>query len=128
MIQDIDRPDVDRPAKMQAIADSAREALAALQIPYLNIRADDNLCSSVTISGSLDARETWVNGIFENSRHFSFMIFAKGRYYTPGDKVAVELNKGHHTLGKFRKSTGPADRAIVRVTAWITNHQDNNQE
>jgi len=123
---DVDRPDVDRPAKMQAIADSAREALAALQIPYLNIRADDNLCSSVTISGSLDA-QPWPNGIFQNSRHFQFSITPKGRYYTPGDKVTVELNGGYYTLGKFRKSTGPADKALARVAAWITDQQGNQE-
>lgn len=116
----VNKPDVNRPAKMQAIADDAREALAA---PYLNIWTDDNLCSSVTISGSLDARETWTNGILQNSRCFSFFISPEGRYYSPGDKVTVELNTRHYTLGKFRKSTGPADRAIARVSAWIFNNR-----
>src|SRR6185437_8108406 len=56
MIEDTQRPDKDGvPAKMQAVCDLFRQGLTA---PVLRITTDDNLCSSVFICGSFDAKET----------------------------------------------------------------------
>ncbi len=112
--------DLDRPKttpKMQDIADDAREAL---QAPYMRVSADDNICSSVFIRGSFDTE--WSNGIFQNSRYFSFLIFAENgkRYYGPGEKVTIELSASSYKVGKFRKYTGPPEKCIAKIAKWIT--------
>jgi hypothetical protein len=70
IVQDISRPDVGGIApKMQVVADLAECALAG-RAPYIKIRADDNLCSNVTVWGALEAPAEWANGIFWNATHF----------------------------------------------------------
>lgn len=121
VVHDIDRPDVGGvPPKMQAIAEQVKEALAGLA-PYLTVSTNDNLMSSVSIRGSFDARETWTNGIWENSRNFRFSIVPMNgkRYYDAADeKVTVELEQGHR-VGKFRKSTATVAKVIERIKAFI---------
>lgn len=118
MIQDIDRPDKNGvPAKMQEIALQAKTVLTE---HVLSVQTDDNLMSSIQIRGSFDPRETWANGIWENSRYFRFAIIPeKGkRYYSPGEKVTVEL-RGSWKLPKFRKSTTTPEKALQRIQKWI---------
>lgn len=121
VVHDIDRPDVGGvPPKMQAIAEQVKEALAGL-VPYLTVGTNDNLMSSVSIRGSFDARETWTNGIWENSRNFRFSIVPMNgkRYYDAADdKVTVELEQGRR-VGKFRKSTATVAKVIERIKAFI---------
>ena len=120
MIHDLSRPDVNGVApKMQAIGDQATVALQGLA-PDLHVITNDNLCSSVLISGSLDAKETWVNGIFLNSRYFRFSLHAsKGRrYYSEGDQVTVE-GSAHYSLPKLRKYTGTPEKCIERIAKWM---------
>jgi len=119
-IQDIDRPDVmGTPPKMASVCEAATSALNAA---WLKITTDDNICSSIHIRGSLDPRETWGNGIFENSRYFRFFIRPMGgrRYYSPDDpKVTVELISMGSGMPKFRKSTSNPGVAIARIKAWL---------
>lgn len=120
IVHDVDRPDVNgTPPKMQAIRDNAAKVLTA---PCLVAHTDDNLMSCVIIRGSLDQREDWPSGIFENSRYFRFMLSpAKHRrYYDEGDKVTVELCRKSHKLAvPFRKSTTTPDKAIERIREWL---------
>ena len=120
VVNDIDRPDVGGVApKMASVAAEVEAALSGLA-PVLRVNTDDNLCSSVWVCGSLDPRESWVNGIFENSRGFRFMLTAPGgaRYYS-GGPVTVKLAYQHYKLPKFRKYTGPVDKVAAKVAAWI---------
>ena len=119
MIQDITRPDVNGvPAKMQSVEAKAQSVLSA---PYLVIRCDDNIMSNVTVWGALDTKEEWANGIFHNGKHFiaSFVPAKGARYYTPGGDVTVAVNTKHYKLGTFRKYTGPVDKAVAKLQAWI---------
>ena len=116
---DLDRPDTNGTTpKMEAISEAAKAALTA---PWLCISTDDNLCSSVSIRGSFDTE--WHGGVFQNSRYFLFSICPERgkRYYTPGEKVAVELDRVSHKIaGKFRKYTGPPEKCITRIKKWIS--------
>lgn len=113
-------------ARMQKIADQYREALQKLELPHLVVSTNDNIMSSVSISVSLDPREKWSNGIFENSRYFQFLIFPgaseKQRWYHEGDPVRMELlSKGYRSdqIKNLRKYTGPVEKAIPKLVAYI---------
>ncbi|MHC4372168.1 MAG: hypothetical protein ACYSW8_31575 [Planctomycetota bacterium] len=121
VVHDVDRPDVGGvPPKMQAICEACKVALSAA---FLRITTNDNLCSSVAIQGALDSKEEWTNGIYQNGWCFTFFIFPpKGqRYYEEGGKIRVELQTVTHKLAsvKFRKYTGPPEKVIAKIKAWI---------
>lgn len=125
MIQDISRPDVNGNApKMQDVKVLAEttfgQELRYSDVPELHVSTDDNLMSSVTIRGSYDAKTEWKNGIYYNSRHFRFSITpAKGkRYFTPGEKVTVELETCYENL-KFRKGTCTPEKAVQRIVEFL---------
>ena len=104
-------------AKMESIAKLAKTELIGL-VPFLLISSDDNLCSNVHIRGSFDAKETWKNGILENSRYFRLFIRPPGRYYNEGDKVSVELLSSGDRL-KFRKYTSTPDKVIAKIKEFL---------
>lgn len=120
IVEDLDRPDKgNTPPKMQAIAQTTKEALANLT-PFLSVKTDDNLMSSVVITGTFQPREQWPMGIFHNARYFIFFIRpARGqRYYTAGEPVEVELTSCNN-LPKFRKSTTTPEKAIQRIKTYL---------
>jgi hypothetical protein len=89
-------------------------------LPYLAIKTDDNLMSSVWIRGSFQHKEDWQSSIYYNSPYFCFAIVPmKGaRYYTSGENVTVTLdNRG--VGAKFRKYTGPIDKVLRKIQDWI---------
>ena len=90
-------------------------------VPYLSIRASDNLMSSVTIRGTFEPREEWINGIFHNASYFIIsLVPMKGkRYYTPGENITVDVTSLGRRLPKLRKYTGPVDKCIAKVKDWI---------
>ena len=121
MIEDISRPDVNGvPPKMLPIL-PLFSPLAEL-VPVGHARTDDNLMSTIWVAGSFDKRETWANGIFENSRYFRFMISTeKGRrYYSEGDRVTAELT----TDRGFRKYTATPEKVAAKIRAWIETHNN----
>lgn len=71
---------------------------------------------SVMLTVSLDPRETWVNGILENSR------FARLTFNYP--ERSIELFSGDHRVNRFRKTRfkTPQD-AVAKVEKWIGGHQ-----
>lgn len=110
------------PPKMFNIALQANQTLTPT--PYFQVRASDNLCSTVDVRGSFDAQETWINGIKENSRYFRFAIQpAKKRWYDDGDTLTVELEQSYKAT-KFRKYTGPIDKILAKINAWIAENKD----
>jgi hypothetical protein len=121
MVNDIARPDTNGKApKMEAVCQAAREAL---QAPWLRITTDDNLCSSVTVKGSLEPEEQWAGSIWHNSPYFMFMILpAKGaRYHVEGERVTVQLQIGNG-VSKFRKYTATPEKVILKLKTWIASH------
>ena len=119
MIQDIDRPDVNGvPPKMLAIRNSIALKVEGLT-PYLSVSADDNMCSSVFIKGSHQAKEDWLYGIFHNSPYFIIRIAPKTRYYVEGMDVQVDLTSMGRGVPKLRKYTGPVDKVIDKVVTWL---------
>jgi len=120
-MEDINRPDRRDPPKMAKIAALA-ESVVGLT-PQCMVVVDDNLMSSVCVSGSFDEEEKWVNGIWENSRYFRFFINPRkgARYYKQGEKVTIELacKWTLHKEHPFRKSTTTPEKAIQRIVAWV---------
>ncbi len=125
IVQDLDRPDVKGQApKMQGVKDTVTENLSHIiqVLPFLHIITDDNIMSSVTVKGSLDPRETWSNGIWQNSRHFMFSVTPMNgrRYHDPTDpKVTVKLTQRGQGMTSMRKYTGPVDRVVAKIREWI---------
>lgn len=119
-VQDTDRPDIGHFPLMWGIACRAERELQG-SAPYLVVRVDDNLLSNVSIKGSLDAKDTWANGIWENSRGFRFTITpANGKRYYIGELlVEVELSSRHFAGPAFRKSTTTPEKAIERIKQWL---------
>jgi len=124
VVTDIDRPDVNGvQPKMYEVKSLAFQELYADLIPVMDIECNDNLMSSVIISGSFDERKDWVNGYWNNSLYFQFFITPKDgkRYYELGENVTVELNRISYKIAskKFRKYTGSPEKAIAKIKAWI---------
>lgn len=114
-------------ALMQPIADKVKDMLSC---PYLRIRCDDNIMSSVDIRGTLTPKDEWPNAIFHNAPGFTFLVSPeKGkRYFDPDDtRVQVSLL----TCGpgmpncRFRRYTGPIASALARIVAWVDSNKPN---
>jgi hypothetical protein len=122
VVQDIDRPDVNGVApKMQAICEVVRKTLDGT-VGWLSVSTDDNIMSSVWIQGTLENREEWKYGIFHNASHFLIRIMpANGkRYYDATDeKVTLELCTRSRKLSALRKYTGPKEKVIAKLKAWV---------
>lgn len=84
-----------------------------IQAPYVMVWENDNISSSVQVVMSLDARETWKNGILENSRFAKIMIRPQGRYFD-GGRVTVESISGL----KMRKFTGDWQKVVTKLNKW----------
>ncbi len=121
VVNDVDRPDVNGvPAKMLAIETALKTELEG-SVPYLTIKASDNLMSNITIHGSMESKDAWQYNIFQNSTYFMFYISPeKGkRYYTEGENVSVEIISKKSDLGNFRKYTGPVGKVVLKIKKWI---------
>lgn len=118
-MQDIDRPDQNKPPKMKEICEFFERELKDIA-PVLNVTTDDNLLSSIAIKGSFDPKDKWPNNILQNSRWFLFCIHAhKGkRYYEKGDKLTVTLGTKHYNLPNFRKYTGTPEKVLAKIKYW----------
>lgn len=127
VVEDVDRPDRGgTPPKMQAVRDEIADALEDLDIPVLQVTTDDNIMSSVSIVGSLEPREQWINGILQNSPYFKMSVApSSGRYYSEGDKMSVELIASGMGMPKFRKySTDKVDRIAKKIRDYLTKATD----
>ncbi len=70
---------------------------------------------SVSFSLSLDKRDTWTNGIYENSRYSNFILHC-------GENKLTQLS--FHRVNKFRKSACKSPDAIVeKLLAWVDSHK-----
>jgi hypothetical protein len=105
-------------AKMEAIAIQLREACEGL--PFFVVNTCDNLCSQIHIRVSLDARNTWTNGIYFNSRHAQLFVNVAKRkqWYEDGDTLELEMHSGYK-LTKMRKSTGDIAKIVRHFKKWI---------
>jgi hypothetical protein len=106
--------------RMSAIANLATQELKDL-IPFLQIKCDDKLMSTIWIIGSFDEEETWKNGALINSKYFRFSIIPKDsqRYYKAGDSITTELFGSENFNNQFKKSTTNPENAIVKIKSWI---------
>jgi hypothetical protein len=103
--------------KMQAIFDACQPLIPL--IPYLNVKGDDNLMSSVWLRGSFDKKEEWANGYIENSRYFLLHISPpKGGRWYEGGEVTAEVTSGSG-INKFRKYTSTPEKVVAKVKQWI---------
>jgi hypothetical protein len=109
--------------KMSFISNSLTTSFESVnkQLPYLHIYASDKLCSSILISGSLEPKEQWLHGIFENSKYFRISIMCKEnkRFYEENDLVTCELITSHHALKKFRKCSATPEKIIAKIVEYV---------
>ena len=65
--------------------------------------------TSIIIKLSLDQKETWMNGIFQNSRFSMFSL----------NENKLEQFAKHHQVTKFRKSTIKSNQdGINKIVSW----------
>lgn len=88
-------------------------AAVKIQAPYVKVWENDSICSSVSVVLSLDAPETWKNGILENSRFAKISISPEGRYFD-GGRVTVETLAGL----RIRKFTGEWQKVVNKLNKW----------
>ena len=90
-------------------------AAALLTAPYVVVRwAPIMRDETLAVRLSLDARETWTNGIFENSRYGLFFV----RKLADGRSQVECLSRG--VSNKFRKVTvATAELAMAKIQAWV---------
>lgn len=108
--------------KMATVAEKVEKALAG-KAPHLNVKAADGIMSCVSVTGSFDAKETWENNIFHNSRYFIVHVTpANGKrwYDEAADaNVTLEAVSLGHKVAKLRKFTGAPDKAVEKLVKWI---------
>ena len=82
--------------------------------PYMTVTSSTlSNNNSQFVRVSCDEKDTWINGILENSRHGLFHIFEEKSKL----KVAL-ISKGLNTL-KFRKCTVKSEaEALLRIKTW----------
>lgn len=73
---------------------------------------------------SLDAKEDWKNGIYENSRYATLSVSGSNRYYLEGDKLSLELLSGN---GKLRKYSSDKPEKIAEKLSLFVNTLDINK-
>jgi hypothetical protein len=126
IVNDIHRPDVNGTLpKMTAICETVRSEMVNLA-PMMRIETNDNIMSSVSVTGSLDPKDSWNGGIFQNSRYFIFSITPEkgARYYTGEDKITVELISSSYKIKtKFRKYTATTAKVTAKIQDWIVSAQ-----
>ncbi len=121
VVHDMDRPDVNGVLpKMNDICEKTKTALEG-SLPWLRIDTNDNIMSSVTIRGTKEPKDQWINGIFHNARYFIISIVPPDgdRYYTGQDTVTVKLDSVGFRDVKFRKYTGPVEKVIAKIKEFI---------
>ena len=70
--------------------------------------------TSVFFKVSCDAPESWINGIFHNSRYGIFHL------HSEGGKLKLELTSKGLNTEKFRKATVKSEEhAINKVLEWM---------
>lgn len=96
-------------------ADAAVEKLqTGIKAPYVKVYKStlggaDRV--SILITVSLDPRETWSNGILENSRYFRMHYLMNG---------SLELFSGGWKMTKFRKTKAKTpDDALAKINKYI---------
>jgi hypothetical protein len=102
---------------MHPVLDQALELanqLKGLPVPYVATRVlqlGGPARASVGLSLSFDPKESWPNGIFENSRHAKFSV-------NPEDGTIEQLTGWK--VNKFRKARFKSSReALQKLAAWI---------
>lgn len=93
---------------MAEIADSIK-----INLPYVRVVENDNICSSVLVVLSLDSPETWKNNILENSRYAKIRISPDGLYFD-GGRVTVETLAGI----KIRKFKSDWPKVVAKLNKW----------
>ncbi len=108
------------PARMIFIEELANKELKGIT-PFLAIDVNDNLMSVVTIRGTLENKDKWINGIFHNANYFILHIVPVDghRWYEGEDTVTAELVSKGPGLVKFRRYTATPAKVIAKIWAWI---------
>lgn len=94
-------------------ATAIKAAVEKIEVPF--IRAQVSKLggverASTVVTVSLDPRESWTNGILENSRYSHFALYADG--------TMVQL--GSYRVAKFRRARFTSvENAVARLVKWI---------
>lgn len=81
--------------------------------PVFTCHFSHNICHSLYIGGSLDARDTWAHGIYENSRYFRAHVFTATQWHREGGRLSFEPSCKYNIPVKMRgrKETDPVKLA-----------------
>jgi hypothetical protein len=103
-------------AEMERIIRTEGEKL----FPFFVVRFDANLCHSLYIWGSFDAKETWYNGYRENSRMFASHVFCASQWYREHPNQYFKFEQSG-SLGKRinGKMIARKDKDFLKLTEYI---------
>lgn len=95
----------------QQVADEIQNRLSEI-VPFVRTSISSlGNSPSLAIRISLDEKDTWQNGIFENSRYSIFMIHQ--------EEGKIEQLSLHYQLKKFRKCRAKSvDNVVQKITQW----------
>jgi len=99
---------------LQFNREDAEKVKAAITAPFVSVVYSElggKEYASIGVKISLDAKETWAYGIYENSRNVTFWMHGKT------DRLEAETRRG---LPKFRKAKiKSVEQGIEKIQAWI---------
>lgn len=81
-----------------------QEQLKEYGIPFVNVQYSNlggNKNASLIVKISLDSKETWINGIYHNSRYSMFHV----TWNRDKEKFTIEQFSRHFNLLNFRKNS-----------------------
>jgi hypothetical protein len=117
---------VENQYKMTAVSDVLEQELRDT-IPFFTIRCRNVPISHITIRGSFNHEDTWINGLFLKSRGFMITVTPgdNQRYYKEGNKITSEIwTSNSLSATKFRKTTNTPEKVIDRLKAWILENKE----
>ena len=92
-------------------------------VAELHVSLSHNLCSCVSVTGSLQPRSEWPGGIFENSDYFKILIFPDPKCQKVADDYAgnVEIRLvSCWGVKKIRQAQGLSqEQTIKRVVSYL---------
>ena len=93
---------------VQKLKDELLKLFPFAGVTYYNLGGDER--ASLGFSISKDPRETWKNGIFENSNGGKFMLDADG---------TLKMLTRHGNVPKFRQTkVSSIEQAVMKIAQW----------
>ncbi len=99
----------------QNINDIAKQIQKQIKAKYVKCKSDPSYGkyrSNITIFISLEYKSQWENGIYQNSKYLTFILYSDGEL--------IQINKDYRIKQNFRKSRViTINDAIKRINKYI---------